>query len=434
MTVSTSKSRVFFGWWTVVVAGVVSGLGIGFYYYGFSALFKPIALELGITRATTSGAAGVGFMVGSFLAPLVGWIVDKFGPKLTILMGMLITIIGLILMNFVNSIWGFYLVWGLMLGLGVNLGLTIAIDKALTNWFVRKIGLAIGSKFALLGFICAITLPTVSWLVSKVGWRITCLIWAGIITAGIPFILAFVRNKRPEYYGLLPDGEENGSHSERRMEPSIEEPGSYAPGFQTSEFSLRETMKTKAYWILILCSGTNFFVMTSFNTHCIPFLTEMNIDPVVAGEMMGIMLLFTIPSRFIAGVFADRVGKNRMNLLVGLPFFLQAIGFGAFLVNQSSFAIYVLLILYGIAHGLPTPLLIVLISRYFGRKAFGSIFGTCFLFGSPFALFSPIIVGWIFDTTDSYQIAFVLFTSMALFTTLMFIFLRPPAHKVPSIT
>jgi cyanate permease len=430
MTVSTNRPEVFFGWWTVLVTGVVSGLGIGFYYYGFSALFVPIALELGISRAITSGAAGVGFMVGSFLAPMVGWIVDKFGPRLTTLIGMLISIIGLILMHNVNSIWEFYLVWGLMLGLGVNLGLTIAIDKALTNWFIRRIGLAIGTKFALLGFICAITLPSVSWLVSKVGWRITCLTWAAILTAGIPFILAFVRNKRPEYYGLLPDGEEVGAYSERPRESPIDGPVSYPPGaLQAFEFGLREAMKTKAYWILIVCFGANFFIMTSFNTHCIPFLTEMDIDPVIAGEMMGIMLLFTIPSRFIGGVFADRVRKNRINLLVGLPFFLQAIGFGAFLANQSPVTVYVLLILYGIAHGLPTPLLIVSISRYFGRKAFGSIFGTCFLFGSPFALFSPIIVGWIFDTTESYRIAFILFTGFALFTTLMFIFLRPPVHK-----
>ena len=83
MVESTSKSNVFLGWWTVLVTGVVSGLGIGFYYYGFSALFKPIALEMGISRAITSGAASMGFMVGAFLAPLVGWIVDRFGPRLT---------------------------------------------------------------------------------------------------------------------------------------------------------------------------------------------------------------------------------------------------------------------------------------------------------------------------------------------------------------
>jgi cyanate permease len=408
------------------VTGVVSGLGIGFYFYGFSALFKPIAQELGISRAVTSGAAGMGITVGSFLAPLVGWIVDRFGPRLTTFVGMFITILGLIWMSFINSIWGFYLAWGLLPGLGINLGLTIAIDKALTNWFVRKIGLAVGTKFALIGLICAVTLPAVSWLISKFGWRRTCLIWAALITAGIPFIMTFLRNKKPEYYGLLPDGEQIKPHSEKRQTAASDSRVSQESSSRGLEFNLGQAMKTKAYWILIACSGCNFFLMTSFNAHCVPFLTEMEIDSVVAGGMMGFMLIFTIPARFIGGVFADRLRANQLNRLLGLPFFLQGVGFGIFLFSQSPVTIYVLLILYGIAHGMPMPLFIVLISRYFGRKAFGSIFGLLFLFGAPFALFAPIFVGWIFDTTGSYRVAFILFTVVGLSINFVLFFLKPP--------
>jgi hypothetical protein len=72
-------------------------------------------------------------------------------------------------MNFVSSVWGFYLVWGGMMGVGANLGLTIAIDKALTDWFVRKIGLAIGTKFAVIGVVSAVSIPVISWLIAQVG-------------------------------------------------------------------------------------------------------------------------------------------------------------------------------------------------------------------------------------------------------------------------
>jgi MFS family permease len=211
------QPKVFFGWWTVLVTGITSGLGIGFYFYGISALLKPIALELGLSRAAASGAAGMGTMVGSLLAPFLGLIVDKFGPKLAILVGVLITVVGLMLMGIVTSVLGFYLVWGLLLGIGVNLGLTIAIDKALANWFVKKIGLAMGSKFALIGLVGAMALPCVSWLVMKAGWRNTCLTWAAILLVGIPFVMAFVRNQKPEYYGMLPDGEKLLADIERRL-------------------------------------------------------------------------------------------------------------------------------------------------------------------------------------------------------------------------
>ena len=69
------QPRIFFGWWTVLFTGLVSGLGLGFYAYGISALFKPIAEDLGLSRAVTSGGSGIGLMAGSLLAPLIGWTV-----------------------------------------------------------------------------------------------------------------------------------------------------------------------------------------------------------------------------------------------------------------------------------------------------------------------------------------------------------------------
>ena len=72
-------------------------------------------------------------------------------------------------MNFVNSLWAYYLVWGFIIGTGINLSLTIAVDKTLTNWFISKRGLAQGIKFALIGIVGAIVLPIVTWEVTEQG-------------------------------------------------------------------------------------------------------------------------------------------------------------------------------------------------------------------------------------------------------------------------
>jgi len=430
MIQAKSKSRIFFGWWIVLVTGILSGLGLGFYIYGFSALFKPIASELGFSRAITSVAAGIGIMVGSLSAPLTGWIVDKFGPRWVTFAGVLIIGIGLTIMNFIISVWGYYLVWGLMMGTGVHLGLTIAVDKTLTNWFVRKRGLAMGIKFALIGLISAVVLPTVSWLASMMGWRMACLTWAAIMFAGAPLALAFVRQKRPEYYGLLPDGAEVDPNLEETTESMSERGIAYASSFQETEFTFRQAVKTWAYWILTGTYGAQLFIMGGFTTHCIPFLTDMSIDPTWAGGMMGIMVIFTIPSRFISGYLADRVSKDRLKLLLALPFVLQAIGIGAIQISQTTIMVYVLLILYGLGHGSPTPLIIVMMGRYFGRKAYGSIYGTSMLFLSPVALFAPIFSGWLYDTTGSYMIAFIIFVLLSIFAVVLLCLIRPP--KLPA--
>lgn len=429
MTDHKNPSGIFFGWWTVLVTGAISGVGVGVYTYGISALFKPIASDLGLSRALTSGAAGIGIMVGCALAPLVGMVVDRFGPKLANLFGLLTLISGLVLMNFVDSLWGLYVTWGVTMGIGVHLGLTLSMDKAVTNWFLKKIGLAMGLRFALVGTFSALTLPCVSWLVSRLGWRTACLVWAAVLLLGVPSILLSVRNNRPEHYGLLPDGEKMEPDAESFLE-SLKK-GSVGDSSRPSvfEFNLLQAMKTRAFWILAACFWAQMLIIAGFNTHCIPLLTGMDIDPVVAGAMMGIMLIFTIPSRLMSGILADRVSKNRLYLLLILPFLFIAIGVGVFLASQTVFAIYILLILYGLAHGLPAPLFIIIISRYFGRKAFGSIFGISFLLGSPAAFLSPTLTGWLFDKTGSYNIALMSFAFISLLTIFLLFFLESPKQE-----
>jgi len=77
--------KIFFGWWTVIATGLL-GLGItGYYAYGISALFKPIAAEFGFSRAVTSVPSAIGRLEGGIEGPVVGWITDKFGPKWVVL-------------------------------------------------------------------------------------------------------------------------------------------------------------------------------------------------------------------------------------------------------------------------------------------------------------------------------------------------------------
>jgi MFS family permease len=412
-----------------MATGVISGLGIGFCMYGISALFKPIASDLGLSRAIMSGAAGIGSMAGSLLAPVVGLIVDKFGPRMTILAGLLMIIAGLMLMPLVRSVLGLYLVWGLLIGIGVNLGMTLAIDKALANWFVRKIGLAMGAKFALLGLTGAIVLPFESWLIAEVGWRMACLLWAAVLLSGVPAVLSFVKNQRPEYYGLQPDGDTPAFNPQESPEKSAERDGIFASTLHRAEFGFRQAIATKAFWILSASFSVQYFITGGFNTHFIPFLTEMNFEPIAAGVMMGMVLSLTIPSRFASGFLADWIPEQRLNLLLAVPFLIQTVGLGALMLSWTSSMTYVVSISYGIAHGLPTPLLIVMTNRYFGRNAFGSIFGTFLLLGSPVALISPVLAGWLFDSTGSYKMTLLIFAFMSLSTTLLLCSLKPPTAR-----
>ena len=419
-------SDIFPGWWLNIVTGLYTGLGHGFYSYGVSVLFKPLSIDLGLNRAGTSWATGIGRLQGSAEAPITGWLCDRFGPKWVIVTGTFIAASGLLLMYFIRSAWAYYLVWGVITAIGMNLALTIAVDKALTDWFIKKRGLALGIRFVIIGGCGVVVLPIVSWLVTTYDWRVTCLIWSLVMFTGVPMMWRFVKQKRPEYYGLLPDGVKVESDESTDLNTMIDRGVEYAAEYDEIEFTLRQALKTPAYWLITLSWIFAMAVAGAINTHCIPLLTDMGIDENVAGGMMAMMVFFTIPARFIAGVLADRVRKDRLQFLVAGTFVFQALGIGIFLLHQSVVTAYVLLVLYGFGTGAPTPLRLTMGGRYFGRKAFASIQGTSMVLTSPVALLSPVYAGWVYDSKGSYIPAFTAFVVMILIAAVLMCLMRPP--------
>jgi sugar phosphate permease len=422
------ESRIFFGWWTLLATGVLNIVGQAFYSYGVSAFFKPIADELHFSRTVTSAAAGIGRLEGGLEAPLSGWLVDKFGPKWVIFGGVSLVAIGLLLMNLVHSAWTYYLVWGVSIGTGINLSMTIPIDKTLTNWFVKKRGLAVGIKFACLGIGGAAVVPLVSWLIANYGWRTTSTIWGILVFASLLLVVFFIRQKRPEHYGLLPDG----AKIEKNISPAgiVNQGLEYASQMQEIEFTLRQALKTSAFWLYLIAYACQFLGQVALYVHLIPFLTDRGISPVAAGFLMGLMLFCTIPSRLITGIIADRIQKGYLSFFMALAFLFQALGIAAFLIKPGMPAIYVFLILYGFGTGAAPVLGVLMRGRFFGRKAYGSISGLSSFILGPVGIVAPIYAGWIYDTTHSYVTAFILFAALAAVATALICFVRPP--KAPA--
>jgi MFS family permease len=437
--------KIYFGWWTVLASGLLALWGHGFNAYGISALFKPIASELGFNRTLTSVAASIGRFEGGLEAPITGWVTDKFGPKWIVLWGVSLISMALILMYFIGSLWSFYVVWGIMLGTGVNAALSVPLDVGISKWFVKKRGVALSIKMVFSGISGAVILPLIAWLITTVGWRSTCLIGGLVMTfVGIPLVLLCFKSHPPEYYGLLPDGAavENGnavnnlqplvndSHTSGEEDLMINRGIQYAAEVSEMEFSLKQAWKTSAYWLLMCVQGIYALVAPAINIHCIAFLTDSGINPIVAAGMQAIMIGSSIPARFIGGFIADRLEKETFRFLVAGAYILQATGIGIYLWNKSVISIYVWFLLYGIGMGAGITLNPTMRARYFGRKAFGMIQGTSIMFLTPIGIAAPIYAGWIYDSTGSYVTAFSLFTALLTMAAFILCFIKPPKPPV----
>ncbi|MBI4764982.1 MAG: MFS transporter [Deltaproteobacteria bacterium] len=433
--------KIYFGWWTVLASGLLALWGHGFNAYGISALFKPIASELGFSRTMTSVASSIGRLEGGLEAPLTGWITDRFGPKWIVFSGTFLVSLSLVLMYFIHSLWGFYVVWGLMLGTGVNTALSVPLDASISKWFIKKRGVALSIKWVFSGASGAVVLPLIAWMIATTGWRSACLI-GGLVMGciGLPLVLLCFKSHPPEYYGLLPDGatltekntggkdlpadkEMNGAQEEADM---IRKGIAYAAEVSELEFTIWQALKTPAFWLLVCVQAVHGLVAPAINIHCISFLTDRGISPIVAAGMQAIMIGCSIPARMIGGFIADRIQKESFRFCVAGAYILQGVGIGIFLFHQTLFTIYLWFILYGIGMGAAITLNPSMRARYFGRKAFGTIQGTSMMLLTPIGIAAPIYAGWIYDTTGSYLTAFSLFTGLLGVASLILFFVRPP--------
>ncbi len=417
--------KIFFGWWTVLAGGILAMWAAGYNTYGLSALFKPIASELGFSRVATSVPAAIGRLEGGFEGPVAGWVTDRFGPREIVLFGVFLVGLGLILMYFINSLWAFFIIWGVILGTGHNIGTTIPIDTSITNWFVRKRGLALSIKGVFQGLSGVLVLPLIAWLIITQGWRMTVLIGGVVmLVIGLPLAWFCLKQHRPEYYGLLPDGattEEETTEASQMIDRGVK----YATEVKEVEFTLRQAMRTPAFWMMTAAQAVLGLTGPPITTHSIPFLTDIGIEPLRAAGILAMMALATILSRLAIGLIADRLRINHLRFLLGGTFLLEAVGIAVFLLNQSITMIYVWFILRGIAMG-GGFLFSAMTARYFGRKAFGSIQGTKTMLLTPVAIAALIYVGWVYDTTGSYMTAFGAVAAALIASTVLMSFATPP--------
>src|ERR1700710_3335324 len=173
----------FYGW--LLVGRRVKTLGVGVTARtSFSLLFPPIIEEFGWEPGVTAGAFSFGFLVSGVLSPLIGRMMDRFGPRGVMELGVVLMGSGLLLAPLTTQPWHLYLTIGVMVGGGsVCLGYS-GQSLYLPNWFVRRRGLAMGIAFAGVGIGSIILLPWVQTMIEQTGWRTACLAM-GILGLGV---------------------------------------------------------------------------------------------------------------------------------------------------------------------------------------------------------------------------------------------------------
>ena len=384
--------RIFYGWW-IVLACFFIGLYVGgVVFYGFTAFFEPIREEFGWSYTQISFAASLRGLEMGFIAPLVGFLVDRFGSRKLILYGTITVGLGLISLSLTQSLAMFYGSF-LLVAFGAG-GCTVVVTmSAVANWFHKKVGIALGVMASGVG-ASGFFVPLIVWLIDVYGWRTTLIILGlGMWVLGIP--LSFVIRDRPEQYGYLPDGE---SSVEPIPKPEIQGRG--------VEIGLKEALKKRTFLYLCTTEAIRMIAVAAVIIHVMPYLSSVGVPRATAGIVAGAIPLFSIIGRFGFGWLGDVFDKKYVMVWA---LFLMGLGMLAFCYVQVTGVVFLFLLLFAPGYGGGMVIRGAILREYFGRDSFGKMIGILMGFGSIGGIIGPTLAGWAFDTLGSYNIIWLVF-------------------------
>ena len=386
--------RVFYGWWIVLSGFLLMLFSTGVGFYGFSAFVNPIADSIaGGSRAIVATAVSIQRAESGVLGPIMGFLVDRVGPRIILIIGFVIGGTGFILVSLTQNVVQFYAAY-FFLALGLGAGSFLIVSTAVTNWFSRKRGRALGFLFLGPGFAGFLVLGIVE-LIDMFGWRAT-LAGIGVAMWVICIPLALVMRRAPEAYGQRPDGdpptEESGA--------PIALTGGGVPVGEAGLIGIGSVLRSVSYYQYISALGLQQMGFSALVIFQIPALQTFGLSGREAGLAVLIWTVGGLPGRLASGFLADKFDKR---LVLAAAFIMQLIGLFFFLTTTNLSGAVLYGVTHGIGWGMTTPSRLALQGELWGRAIFGRLMGIQTGTSAIGSIISPIFVGWWFDTFDEYK-------------------------------
>jgi MFS family permease len=409
MATGTQKDSgtLFYGH-VVVAAATLILMVIWAVYYSFGVFFKPILSDFGWTRAMTSGAFSLSSITMGVTGIAIGWVNDRFGPRLVMSISGVLLGVGYILMSQISALWQIYFFYGMIVGAGM-MGGFVPIMSTLARWFVKRRGMMTGIASAGIGVGAVIGPPLANRLISIYGWRLSYII-LGCILLILVVLLSQILKRDPSVVGEVADGLDQVN----QMDLSTGGEG----------LSFGEALYTAPFWLffaMIFCFGSCVF---SIMVHIAAHSTELGISPAGAAKILATLGGASIAGKLMLGRLSDIIGSRNIFIF---GFLLMAVALFWLVPAKMTWELYCFAAIFGFAYGGGISAESPMVAFLFGLRSHGSILGVVGFGFTIGGAFGPWLTGHIFDMTHSYRAAFLGFailSSIALFLTTV---LRPKA-------
>ena len=402
---SITGSDFFYGYVVVTAAVVIFGVAFGV-HYAFGIFFKPILSEFGWSRALTSGAFSISWLFQGVSSIIMGRMNDRYGPRVVLILSGSLVAGGYLLTTRITAAWQLYMFYGVLVGFGTG-GIYVPLISTIARWFVARRSAMTGIAVAGIG-IGTFFIPLVAnQLISIYDWR-TAYSILGIAVLIVIVLASLFLKKDPAQTGQFPDGHSEIGGDQRQKEDE--------------GYSLKEAFYTRQFWLVcgfFFCFG---FYTYAILVHISPHATDLGLSTTTAARFVAAIGMASIIGKVLLGNLGDRIGNRNIYIIC---FILVAASLLLTNRTKETWVLYLFVIAFGLAYGGCSASQSPLVATLFGLKSHGLIMGTVNNGATIGATIAPLLTGYLFDVTGSYQAAFLLVALIAVIGLALTIALKP---------
>ena len=410
-----SKPKPFYGWWIVFAGTLILSVSSGIGFYGHGVILDPLRTLHGWPKATISSAITLYFLTSGIMGMIIGRQIDRYGPKWVLILGSVVIGAGFVLLSRITTVWQLYLIY-FMMALGFSCTSLVPVNTLITNWFIRRRGFAMSLTNTGLSAGGIVLVPLSSYMISRWGLEMALPVLGAIYCAVIiPNAIFFVR-QRPSDLNQFPDG---------RPPPASSSDGVGSPldySAQIRMWTRSQAIRTIAFWSIVIAFLLALAGQIAFLVHQVSFLSPY-LGVTGAATAVSVTAGASIVGRLFLGTFVDRCDKRQVIMVC---FLVQAVAMITLAHYNHVVILYLGTFAFGLTMGSIIMMQSLIIGECFGLFSFATVSGLAGLFTMSGAAFGPTIAGLIYDTAQSYRMAFTIFAVMSMVAILVIFLARPP--------
>jgi oxalate/formate antiporter len=405
-TIRTTAGTSAWYWnrWAQLVLGLIAMMSISSQQYVWTLFTGPLNQKLGTTLAELQWTFSLLIILQTWCSPLQAYLVDRFGPRLLISVGALLSGGGWVLSAYVDNIWALYFTYGIICGFGTGI-IYVGIIGLMMRWFPDRRGLATGLAAAGYGFGAIFTSFPIDSMIKSSGYAHTLVVW-GIILGAIGIVAA--QWMRVPADGWLPDGYSPAAAT------TIQTKRSYTP---------REMLQNPVFWLLFIMmsmmSTSGLMVVSNVG----PFAKEYKVADVLVLGMAALPLSLTL-SRFTNGLtrpffgwVSDQIGRE---MTMFIAFSLECVAIlvlFAFIDHPALFVVLTGVVFFG--WGEIFSLFPSTLTDTFGPKYAATNYGFLYIAQGVGSILGGPAAAYIKEMTGSWNAVFLIVAALDLITALL---------------